>query len=85
MLSMFDLLAASLFAAAVGMYFLRARHESPTLLPFLLILWASVAGDWLAAQGLAALAVCMLIAGAFLLLHIVSQPYTERGEQVGEQ
>lgn len=85
MLSMLDLLAGSLFAATAGMYFLRSRHESPTLLPYLLILWASVAGDWLAAHALASLAVCILIAGAFLLLHIVSQPYAERGEKGAEQ
>lgn len=79
MVSMFDLLAASLFAATVGMYCLRRRHESPLLLPYLLILLASAAGDWLGDHGPPALAVGMLIAGAFLLLHIVSLPYSEKG------
>jgi len=81
MVSMFDLLATSLFAAAAGMYFLRRRHESPVLLPYLLILLASAAGDWLSDHGLPGLAVGMLIAGAFLLLHIVSLPYAEKGEE----
>ncbi len=79
MVSMFDLLAAALFAAAAGIYVLRRRHESPILLPYLLIFLASAAGDWLGGHGAPALAVAMLIAGAFLLLHIVSLPYAEKG------
>lgn len=78
-MSMFDLMAAALFAASVGMYFLRLRHETPVPTPYILILCASAAGYWLGEHGHGALAVALLISGAFLLLHIVSLPYSERG------
>lgn len=77
-MTMFELMAAALFAATAAMYFLRLRHESPSFLPYLLISLASAAGCWLDEQGASAAAVAMLVTGAFLLLHIVSLPYSER-------
>jgi hypothetical protein len=62
------------------MYVLRLRHERPPLAPFLVIFLACAAGVWLGAEGHPAIGVGILIAGAFLLLHIASLPYPEEGE-----
>lgn len=78
--SMFDLLSVALFIAAAGMFFLRFRHEDTPLAPYILISLACAAGNWLGNQGSAAPAVALLIAGAFLLLHLASLPYTEERE-----
>ncbi|MEQ1929090.1 MAG: XrtV sorting system accessory protein [Parvularculaceae bacterium] len=75
--TMFDLLAVALFMATAGMFFLRFRHEDPPLGPYVLISLSSAVGNWLGNAGHAAFAVGLLIAGAFLLLHIASLPYPE--------
>ena len=80
MASMYDLLAVSLFIATAGVFFLRFRHEDPPLAPYLLISLTCAAGNWLGDQGANALAIAMLIAGAFLLLHLASLPYEEDHE-----
>jgi hypothetical protein len=79
--TMFDFLAVALFMAAAGLFFLRFRREDPPLSPYVLISLACAVGNWFGNAGNAALAVCLLISGAFLLLHIASLPYPEeRGE-----
>lgn len=77
--TMYDLLAVALFMATAGMFFLRFRHEDPPLAPYVLISLASAAGNWLGNSGHAAFAIGVLIAGAFLLLHLASLPYPESG------
>lgn len=77
MSSMFDLMSTALFMAAAGMFFLRLRHEDPPLAPYVLIALACAAGNWLGEDGSPAAGVGLLIAGAFLLLHIASQPYPD--------
>lgn len=79
-MSMLEILGAALFVTTAAMYLLRARVEAPTLLPYLLIMLASFAGGWLSEFGAPALAVAMFVAGAFLLLHIASQPYAGPGQ-----
>jgi hypothetical protein len=81
--SMFDLLAVALFIATAGMFFLRFRHEDPPLGPYALISFACAVGNWLGNDGQAALAVGVLISGAFLLLHLASLPYPEEGDRRG--
>jgi hypothetical protein len=81
--SIFDILSVTLFVAAAGMFFIRFRHEDPPLMPYVLISLACAAGNWLGEEGHAAVAVGILIAGAFLLLHIASLPYPEEGEDAG--
>lgn len=75
--TMYDLLAVALFMATAGMFFLRFRHEDPPLAPYVLISLASAVGNWLGNAGHPAFAIGLLIAGAFLLLHIASLPYPE--------
>lgn len=81
--SMFDLLSVALFMATAGMFFLRFRHEDPPLGPYVLIALACAVGNWLGNDGQPAIAVGVLIAGAFLLLHLASLPYPEEGERSG--
>lgn len=82
--TMFDLLAVALFIACAGMFFLRFRHEDPPLTPYVLISLACAIGNWLGNEGHAAFAVGIMIAGAFLLLHLASLPYPEeRGGAAG--
>lgn len=77
MASMYDLLATALFVAAAAMFFLRYRHERPPFGPYILVSLACAAGNWLGGQGVHALAIGLLVAGAFLLLHLASLPYAE--------
>lgn len=81
--SMFDLLSVALFVATAGIFFLRFRHEDPPLGPYVLISLACAVGNWLGNDGQAPLAVGVLIAGAFLLLHLASLPYPDEGEKPG--
>lgn len=75
--TVFDLLAAFLFIATAALFLLRRRHESPPLTPYLLIGFVSVVGDWLGNRGGGVAAVAFLIAGAFLMLHLASEPFRE--------
>lgn len=81
--TMFDLLAVALFMATAGMFFLRFRHEDPPLGPYVLISLACAVGNWLGNAGHAGAAVAMLIAGAFLLLHLASLPYPDERREDG--
>jgi hypothetical protein len=77
MTTMFDLFSMALFIATAGMFFLRLRHEDPPLAPYVAIALACAVGNWLGNEEIAALAVALLISGAFLLLHLASQPYPD--------
>lgn len=80
MASVFDILALALFIGAAGMFVIRVRHEDPPLTPFALIFVVSAVGNWLGEHGGGGAAICLLIAGAFLLLHVASVPYPEDKE-----
>lgn len=80
MASMLNILAAALVAATAGMFILRRRHEAPRLSPYLLVALAGVVSAWLGELGAGPFAVGMMIAGSFLLLHIASLPYLEKGD-----
>lgn len=81
MASMFDLVSIALFVATAAMFIVRVRREDPPVAPYVLIALSSGAGMWLGEAGAALFAVCILIAGAFLLLHLASLPYREDGER----
>jgi hypothetical protein len=59
------------------MFFLRLRNEDPALAPYVAISLACAAGNWLGNSGSSLMAIALLIAGAFLLLHLASQPYPD--------
>lgn len=73
--SIFDVLGAFLFIATAGLFLLRRRHEAPPLAPYLVILLVAIVGGWLGNSGGGVAAVAFLIAGAFLMLHLASEPY----------
>lgn len=79
--SLFDFLAVSLFIATAGMFFLRFRHEDPPLAPYLVISLSCAFGNWVGEEISPALGIALLIAGAFLLMHLASLPYPEEGDQ----
>lgn len=80
MSTVFDWLAASLFLATTAMYLVRLRHERPSAAPYVLIVLSCIVGRWLGDTSAAAVGIGLLIAGAFLLLHLASLPYPEDGE-----
>ncbi len=75
--SIFDLLAVFLFLATAGLFIMRARHEPPPIIPYLLVVAVSIVGGWLGNHGGGAAAVALLIAGSFLTLHLASLPFGE--------
>ena len=81
MTTIFDLLSVTLFIATAGLFFVRSRHESPPLTPYLLIALVCVVGAWLGNHGGGVAAVALLIAASFLTLHLASQPYAEDPEE----
>lgn len=81
MASTFDLLSVILFIATAGLFFVRCRHENPPLIPYLLISAVCAVGAWLGNNGGGVAAVALLIAAAFLTLHLASQPYAEDSEE----
>ena len=78
---MFDLLSSALFAAIVGLFILRRRHEEQRLAPYLTVCLVSVVGGFLGNHGGGLAAVALLIAGAFLTLHLASEPYGDNAEE----
>ena len=78
--TIFDLMSVLLFIATAGLYLVRFRHESPPLAPYLIVALVCAVGNWLGNHGGGWAAVGMLIAGAFLTLHVASQPYREEAE-----
>lgn|GEM_PF-1278733 len=83
--SVFDLLSATLFVAAASLFLMRYRHENPPLAPYLVVCLVAAVGAWLGntadghISGLAAVA--FLMAGAFLTLHLASEPYRDDREE----
>ena len=60
-----------------GLFIARRRHERPPLKPYLIVALVSVIGAWLGNLGGGPAAVAFYIAGAFLALHIASEPFRE--------
>ncbi|WP_428407459.1 XrtV sorting system accessory protein [Hyphococcus sp.] len=81
MTTIFDLLSVLLFIATAGLFLVRFRHEDPPLAPYLAIALVCVVGAWLGNHGGGAAAVGLLIAAAFLTLHLASEPYREDPEE----
>lgn len=81
MQSTFDLLSVMLFVAAAGLFMVRNRHENPPLAPYLVIALVCAIGNWLGTNGGGAAAIALMIAAAFLTLHLASQPYQDDGEE----
>ncbi|WDI32960.1 hypothetical protein PUV54_07085 [Hyphococcus flavus] len=79
--SIYDLLSLALFIAAAGLFMLRFRHEDPPLAPYLVIALVSVVGNWLGNNGGGVAAVALMMAAAFLTLHLASQPYHDDPEE----
>jgi hypothetical protein len=84
-LTIFDWFAGSLFVATAAMYLVRLRHERPAIAPYVLIGLACIVGRWLGEEGGYAIAISLLVAGSFLLLHLASLPYPEEGEERGRR
>ncbi len=79
--SIFDFLSVMLFVATAGLFLVRFRHEDPPLAPYLVITLVCIVGNWLGNNGGGAAAVALMIAAAFLTLHLASEPYREDHEQ----
>lgn len=76
--TIFDFLSVMLFIAAVSLFFVRFRNEDPPLKPYILISLIAAVGNWLGNNDGGIAAFSLLIAGAFFLLHLASEPF--RGE-----
>ncbi len=79
--TVFDFLSVMLFVATAGLFFLRFRHEAPPLSPYILVSLVAAVGNWLGNHGGGLAAVALLVAGAFLTLHLASEPYRETPEE----
>ncbi len=83
--TIFDLLSVTLFIAAAALFFMRLRHEHPPIAPYILVALVAAVGKWLGndagghISGLGAVA--FLMAGAFLTLHLASEPYRDDREE----
>lgn len=78
--TIFDFLSVALFMAAVGLFFLRFRHENPPLAPYLLVCLVAAVGNWLGNNDSPMAAIALLTAGSFFVLHLASQPYQDDPE-----
>lgn len=79
--TIFDLLSVTLFIATAGLFLVRFRHEDPPLAPYLVIALVCIIGNWLGNNGGGIAAVALMVAAAFLTLHLASQPYREDPEE----
>lgn len=79
--TLFDVLSVLLFIATAGLFFLRFRHENPPLAPYLAVCLACAVGNYLGNNGQAAVAISMLVTGAFLALHLAGEPYRDEPEE----
>lgn len=70
-----DIVAAGVFLAAAALLAHRARHERPRLAAFAAAIGACGFGAWSAQEGAGVFGVIMIIAAAFLLLHLAGEPY----------
>ncbi|MEM1193231.1 MAG: XrtV sorting system accessory protein [Pseudomonadota bacterium] len=80
----FDIYSMALFIASASIFFLRLRHEDPPLFPYLLISVTCAAANWLGNHRFDLIAIGVLAAAAFLLLHLTSQPYGPDPVQDGD-
>ena len=74
---MFDVISVMLLISVVGLFLQRRRFESPRLAPYLVIALVAIVGHWLGTNGGGVAAVGLLTAGAFLALHLASEPYRD--------
>lgn len=81
MATMFDFMSILLFIAAAGLFIVRSRHENPPLAPYLVIALVSIIGAWLGNNGGGPAAVTLMVASAFLALHLASEPFREDPEE----
>ena len=79
--TIFDLLSVTLFIAVTALFFMRLRHEHPPIGPYILVALVAAVGNWLGNHGGGLAAVAFLIAGAFLTLHLASEPYRDNREE----
>jgi len=73
----FQLFSIMLFIAALSLFISRTRHENPPLLPYLVVAWVCVVANWFDNNGSDLAAIVLLISGAFLILHLASEPYRD--------
>jgi hypothetical protein len=78
--TLYDLISISLFIATAGIFFHRFRSENPPLAPYMLIALICAVANWTGNNGGGAIAIALLIAGAFYLLHIAGAPFAEEAE-----
>lgn len=79
--TIFDLLAVMLFVSTAALFCVRYRHEDPPTTPYLLVAIVCPVGNWLGNHGGGEAAVALLIAAAFLTLHLASEPFREDPEE----
>lgn len=70
--------AISLLVATAGLFIARMRHERPVFKSYAVVALVAATGGWFGNHGGGMAAVAFIIAGAFLLLHLASQPYGEK-------
>lgn len=79
--TMFDFMSVLLFLAAGGLFLTRSRHENPPPAPYLVIALVSIVGNWLGNHGGGPAAATLMVASAFLALHLASEPFREDPEE----
>lgn len=79
--TIFDLISVMLFISTAALFLVRFRHEDPPLAPYLVVALVCAVGNWLGNNGGGVAAVALLVAGAFLTLHLASEPYREDPEE----
>ncbi|WP_411816954.1 XrtV sorting system accessory protein [Hyphococcus sp. DH-69] len=81
----FQLFSVMLFIAAASLFINRMRHENPPLLPYLVIAWVCIVANWFDDNGSDLPAIVLLISGAFLVLHLASEPYREETDDQSQK
>lgn len=81
MTNTFDLLSVMLFVATAALFMVRIRHEATALAPYLVVALVCFIGNWLGKNGGGAAAIALMVAAAFLTLHLASQPYRDDTEE----
>jgi len=78
--TLYDFMAILLFIATAAMFFYRFQNEDPPLAPYALVSLVCAVSNWLGNNGGGVGAILLLVAGAFYLLHLASEPFAEDGE-----